>query len=122
MFRSLFPLAVAVALPITGAAMPSVAETRVSAAASGWSVLRDSFNPLPFHSPISRTRMQVMVLDETTECPRIWSRLSCPFVVMPDGTRRGMVIGNFEDRDPGPVTVERIEYPSEVMLTDAWPL
>ena len=104
---------------------PAVASSTPPIAAQGnvdavWE--DDPFNPLPFSEPISRTRIEVFVTDDMTECPRIWTALDCPVVVRADGTREGMVIGNYTHTGAGTVRVERIEYPSSVLVTDAWPL
>lgn len=48
--------------------------------------------------------------------------IPCPVVVMYDGSQPGMVIRTYTDAGAGAATVERIEYSSIVMATDACPL
>ncbi|MEX3014847.1 hypothetical protein [Gymnodinialimonas hymeniacidonis] len=110
------------ALSLLPIAAPVAAESPPVPGIPVQGLFNDPFNPLPFFEPISRTRIEVYVTDEATTCPRIWNALDCPVVVHADGTREGMVIRNYTHNGAGPVIVERIEYPSSVLATDAWPL
>lgn len=127
MTKTFSALSLALGLPLLA---PSAAQACWSAdcpvslqQTAGWQeFLPDVFNPHPSSELISRTRMEVFVTDERTQCYRGWSSGECFVVLRADGTREGMVIGNYTHSGPTLVTVERIEYSHIVTAFDGWPI